>query len=529
MNDPQNPSTVAGSDVATLADAPLAPGVTATGLGQSGAATMGMLGREILGQYRVLSKLGRGGMGAVYLAEQPQMRRHVAIKVLHAEVSEHPEAARRFQAEAQAVARLDNPHIVSVYNFGQLESGELYIAMELLEGRTLRQELSAVGRMPVERVVHIVRQVASGLAEAHRNSVIHRDLKPSNVMLLPRGSAELVKILDFGIAKVDAADGTRTRGWMGTPQYMAPEQFTGASVDPRTDVYALGLLAYEMLCGRTPFLSENPMSYVHSHVYAAVPTMRQFVPYGLPPAIEAVVLRALAKSPDQRPPSAPAFAEQLAMALADPAPAQPKNVVLPVALACGLGVLMLGGVASVVGGVLSDEEAPEADVSAMAVADEDEDNEAPAPARVPSDDFDPTYIQQLPEPYRDLVNLDEDALLERLDEAMVNFPPSTGEQMRSQYVLQLAAIPGDAAKRQRKAMLISGIVSTAASKDAFLHDERSTEELVQDYLTKPGPIPAATRQEIVENMRNAIEQESDRDWIVRQWLLQTEKQAKAGG
>ncbi|MEM6291608.1 MAG: serine/threonine-protein kinase [Myxococcota bacterium] len=526
MTDPRNPSTVAGSDVATLADAPLAPGATSSGFGQPGALTMGMLGREILGQYRVLSKIGRGGMGSVYLAEQPQMRRHVAIKVLHAEVGEHPEAARRFQAEAQAVARLDNPHIVSVYNFGHLESGELYIAMELLEGRTLRQELSAVGRMPVERVVEIVRQIASGLAEAHRNSVIHRDLKPSNVMLLPRANTELVKILDFGIAKVDAGDGTRTRGWVGTPQYMAPEQFTGASVDARTDVYALGLLAYEMLCGRTPFLSENPMSYVHSHVYAAVPTMREYVPQGLSPAIEAVVLSALAKSPEQRPLSAPAFAEQLATAMAAPlqAPA-PKSPILPVVLACGLGVVLLGGVASVAAGVWTEEDDDSS--TEVAATDDDDDAEAPAPSGDAREDFDPSYVEQLPKEFRGLVELDEDALMKRFEKRLAVLPPSTGEQMRGQYLLQLASMPGEQARRQRKTMLITAIVSMSASSGAFLQDERSTEALVRDYLAAPGPIPVDARKELIEGMRNAIEQESDRDWMVRQWLLQTEKQAKA--
>ena len=471
-----------------------------------------MLGREILGQYRVLSKLGRGGMGTVFLAEQMGMQRQVAIKVLHADISEDPDAARRFQVEAQAAARLQSPNIVSVFNFGQLDSGELYLAMEYLQGRSLQDEIATYGQLAIGRVLSIVGQLGRGLDEAHRNGVVHRDLKPGNVMLVPHAEGEVVKILDFGIAKVDAGSSTQTRGWVGTPRYMAPEQFTGAPVDARTDVYALGLIAYEMLCGRTPFVSDNPMSYVHSHVYAEVPSLQQVAPGQVPPAVEAVVLSALSKVPSQRPPSAGAFFEALQQSLHAPPPR--KRSAAPAIVAAVLGVLAIGG-----GGAWAysrwggGEAAPE-------VASTPSSNEATPDT--PSSGFDPEYVSRLPPEYRALLEEDEDALLLRLDQALEAVPPSMRKQTRSQYTLQLAAMPQAAASR--KAMLVQTIVALGAAENHVLRDERSTDELVRAYLDSPGPIPRADRQSIIDGMRTAQTNPEDADWVLRQWLLQLEAQ-----
>ncbi|MGH1341054.1 MAG: serine/threonine protein kinase [Nannocystales bacterium] len=528
MNGQGDVGTVAGSDVATFADAPQ-PDITHERVSPMGPTTAGIIGREILGQYRVISKLGRGGMGTVFLAEQPGMNRQVAIKVLHADVSSEPDAARRFQVEAEAAARLASPHIVSVYNFGRLESGELYLAMEFLQGRTLQAELATYGRLALEQVVDLVQQIARGLDEAHRKGVIHRDLKPGNIMVVRGADGDVAKLLDFGIAKLDAGSGTQTRGWVGTPRYMAPEQFTGAAIDARTDIYALGLITYEMLCGRTPFVSDNPMSYVHSHVYSAVPSLQELVPGMVPPAVERVVLSALAKDPGGRPHSASAFADALRASLhtAPRAPEDPS--VLPIVLAAGLGVAAVAGLGW---WALSQwgTSGADVDVPSPEAAVEPDSSGAPPAAepglhvpQVPADEgFDPAYVATLPEAFKALVDLDEVELLKRLDARMSVYPPSMRSQIRGQYTLQLAAMPREPAT-PRRAMLINAIVGMDTAQKYLPEDPRTTKELVADYLSRPGPIPRASRQEIIDNMRAAVREEADRDWTVRQWLISLEE------
>jgi serine/threonine-protein kinase len=515
MHAPHDSQTVAGGDAATVNERQVPD---QTGAPQSiGPATAGMLGREILGQYRVLSKLGRGGMGTVFLAEQASMHRQVAIKVLHADVSDNAEAARRFQQEAQAAARLDSPHIVTVYNFGRLDTGELYLAMEYLQGRSLHDELATYGQLPLARVLDVVGQLARGLDEAHRNGVVHRDLKPGNIMLVPRPEGELAKLLDFGIAKLDAGMGTQTGGWVGTPRYMAPEQFTGESVDARTDVYALGLITYEMLCGRTPFVSDNPMSYVHSHVYSAVPSMQQVAPGLVSPAVEAVVLSALAKAPSQRPPSAGAFFEALQRALYSPPPRKRSSA--PVFIAATLGVLVFAGVGAFACGRWAERDtSTPSSSSASTSASSDQ-----AAAAVAAD-FDPAYVAQLPPEHRALVEADEDELLAKLDEVLEAFPPSTRKQSRSQYTLQLAAIPRDAGAVARKTLLIQAIIAMSQSLQYLPQDSRSTKTLIQEFLDRPGPLPRANRQEVIDNMLSAQVNKEDAEWVLRQWLLQMEAQ-----
>jgi len=510
---------VAGSDVATFADAPQ-PDTTQDRVAPMGPTTAGIIGQEILGQYRVLSKLGRGGMGTVFLAEQPGMNRQVAIKVLHAEVSEEPDAARRFQVEAEAAARLASPHIVSVYNFGRLESGELYLAMEFLQGRTLHAELATYGRLPLEQVADLVQQIARGLDEAHRKGVIHRDLKPGNIMVVRGVDGDVAKLLDFGIAKLDAGTGTQTRGWVGTPRYMAPEQFTGAPIDARTDIYALGLITYEMLCGRTPFVSDNPMSYVHSHVYSAVPSMQEIVPGMVPPAVEQVVLSALAKEPGARPHSASAFADALRASLYAAPPVPPRSSIVPVLVATGLGVAILGGL--VFWGVFRWAAPTPNETEVVASAEEPPakqgSNGAQTPAKVglhvpqaaADAGFDPAYVATLPKEFKALVGLDEAELLKRLDETMSVYPPSMRGQTRGQYTLQLASMPREPGT-PRRAMLINAIVGMNAAQKYMPKDPRTTKELVADYLSGPGPIPRADRQEIIDNMRAAIREEVDRE------------------
>lgn len=530
MSGQRDVGTVAGNELSTVAEGPLRDTTQDRGL-QMGPATTGIIGQEILGQYRVVSRLGRGGMGTVFLAEQPGMNRQVAIKVLHAEVSTEPDAARRFQIEAEAAARLASPHIVSVYNFGRLETGELYLAMEYLQGRTLHAELATYGRLPLAQVTDLVQQLARGLDEAHRKGVIHRDLKPGNIMMVRGAEGDVAKLLDFGIAKLDAGTGTQTKGWVGTPRYMAPEQFTGAAIDARTDIYALGLITYEMLCGRTPFVSDNPMSYVHSHVYAAVPSLEEVVPGVVPPAVERVILSALAKDPGGRPHSASAFADALRASLHAPAPVPPKSSVLPVLLASGLGLAVASGLG--LWGFSTWKASGSAEP--VASAEQPDSKELPSPTnpelhvppRPVEERFDPTYVEQLPEEFQQLVELDEAELLKRLDATMLVYPPSARGRTRGQYTLQLASMPSEPTM-PRRAMLINAIVGMSAAQKYLPQDSRTTEELVASYLSAAGPIPKESRQEILDNMRKAVVEPLDRDWTVRQWLLSLEAhQAKA--
>ncbi len=265
-----------------------------------------LIGREIAGRYRVLAKLGEGGMGAVYRAEQISLKRKVAIKVLRPELSRDPGIVRRFNHEAELVARLSHPNTVNIYDFGQDADGSLFIAMEFLEGRSLRQLMTQDGPLPPWRALAITRQIATSLSDAHSHGIVHRDLKPDNVMLIDRGKErDIVRVLDFGIAKVNRQTVnvmTRAGDLVGTPQYMAPEQIKGEAVDGRTDIYALGAMLYEMLTGRLPFEGATVMAILSKHLLdpAEPPTVRR-PDLGLPPALDGLVMSAMAKDPAHRP------------------------------------------------------------------------------------------------------------------------------------------------------------------------------------------------------------------------------------
>jgi serine/threonine protein kinase len=232
-----------------------------------------LVGREIGGRFRILAKLGEGGMGAVYRGEQMSLKRRVAIKLLHPELSADPSLVRRFNAEAELVAKLSHPNTVNIYDFGQDRDGTLFIAMEFLEGRSLRQVVGAEGPLPPLRALHIAGQIAASIADAHRHGIVHRDLKPDNVMLIERGrEKDVVRVLDFGIAKLRDEQKqtvnpmTRAGDLVGTPQYMAPEQIRGESVDGRADVYALGAILYETITGRLVFDGPSLMAILSRHL-----------------------------------------------------------------------------------------------------------------------------------------------------------------------------------------------------------------------------------------------------------------------
>jgi len=296
-----------------------------------------MIGREIAGRYRIQSKIGEGGMGAVYKAEQMSLKRAVAIKLLRSDVSGSPLLLRRFNAEAEAVAKLSHPNSVNIYDFGQDADGTLFIAMELIEGRSLRAAIQSEAPLPLARALSIASQVAASLADAHSHSIIHRDLKPDNVMLQARGRArDIVRVLDFGIAKLRDDQRatqqamTQAGDMLGTPQYMAPEQIRGDAIDGRTDIYAMGCMIYEMVTGRLPFEGATIMALLSKHLTEQpVPPSQRRPDLAITPHVDQLVMAAMAKDARQRPATMEQFGEQITAVLrtVPPDPGQLSAVV----------------------------------------------------------------------------------------------------------------------------------------------------------------------------------------------------------
>ena len=258
-------------------------------------------------RFHIYARVGAGGMGVVYKAKQLGIDRDVAIKMLHPELVNDEFIVSRFKTEALAVSKLHHPNIIRIYDFGQLPDKSLYIVMEFLDGVSLENALRTAGVFPVNRALHILRQIAQSLTEAHEKEIVHRDLKPDNVFLTRVGSdSDYVKVLDFGIAKLREADknqGTLTQAGMifGTPRYMAPEQCRSMSVDRRADIYAIGVMAYEMLTGEPPFHADNPLSILIKHVQEAPKPMAEIRPdVEVDSEVEALVMKCLAKAPEER-------------------------------------------------------------------------------------------------------------------------------------------------------------------------------------------------------------------------------------
>ena len=265
-------------------------------------------GDLIAGKYRVLEVIGRGGMGAVYRAEQLPLGRTVALKVVSPprRGSRH-KFQRRFLREAATCARLSHPNTVAVYDYGQVgDDGQLYMAMELLEGRTLYEAIREEGCFNVKRAVRIAWEICRSIRQAHSLGIVHRDLKPENIMLTRTDMGEGVKILDFGVAKLlsthwdPEASLTAKHKLVGTPAYMSPEQFQFQPVDQRSDVYAVGLILYEMLTGQPPFCVHYQTDWASAHVGWRVPTMAERTGVTVPADVEAVVHRCLEKRPADR-------------------------------------------------------------------------------------------------------------------------------------------------------------------------------------------------------------------------------------
>jgi serine/threonine-protein kinase len=282
-----------------------------------------LLGQVVAKRYRIRELLGEGGMGAVYLAEHTHMRKRVALKLLHADMSNDPDVLARFRREAEAAARVEHPNVATATDFGQTEDGSFFLVLEYVEGTSLRQALTG-GPMPPARALQIARQIALALDRAHGAGVIHRDLKPENVMLVQKGDeADFVKVLDFGIAKVEphARDSTqpltRFGTILGTPEYMAPEQALGEIVGPLADLYALGVMLYEMLTGKHPFDAGDRMAILSMHIVAPVPPMVDRNPaVTVAPPIEALVRQLLEKDAKGRPQGARALVVEIEAAAA---------------------------------------------------------------------------------------------------------------------------------------------------------------------------------------------------------------------
>ncbi|MBA3538355.1 MAG: serine/threonine protein kinase, partial [Deltaproteobacteria bacterium] len=259
---------------------------------------------QSIGNYRILSKIGTGGMGAVYLAEHPLIGKKVALKVIHRELAHNRDVVQRFFQEAKAVNSIGNEHIVEIHDFGVTPENDHFYIMEYLDGQTLASVMTREPAMPVMRALHIGAQIASALAAAHASGVIHRDLKPDNIMLIPKlGDPDFVKVLDFGLAKVFAADSavkTAAGVLLGTPQYMSPEACESKrEIDHRTDVYALGILLFQMMTGKLPFDGQTMGEVLVKQVTALPPAPRALNP-AIQPSVEQILLRCLAKPVDAR-------------------------------------------------------------------------------------------------------------------------------------------------------------------------------------------------------------------------------------
>ncbi len=289
-----------------------------------------MIGRTVT-HYRIQEKLGGGGMGVVYRAEDLKLGRTVALKFLPPETVRDDEAKRRFFHEARAAAALDHPNICTVYEVDETPEGEVFLAMACYDGETLKDRI-ARGPLPTAEAVRIALRACDGLVRAHQRGIVHRDIKPANIMLTADGT---VKIVDFGLAKLAGQTAlTRTGTTLGTVTYMAPEQARGAAVDGRADVWALGAVLYEMLTGRPPFAGEYAQAVIYSILNEA-PEQPSHLRSDLPAALETVIARALAKDPEQRVPGVAELAAALRALGLDPSTSPPLAETQPLVVTPG--------------------------------------------------------------------------------------------------------------------------------------------------------------------------------------------------
>jgi eukaryotic-like serine/threonine-protein kinase len=274
------------------------------------------------GRYRLLARVGAGGVGTVYKAEHLWMQRTVAIKFLRREITTSEEAVKRFAREARLVSQIADPRCVSVFDFARTPDGTFYLVMEFITGKDLRALLIERKRLPILEAASIFEQVILGLGAAHKAGIVHRDIKPENLMVHRGDTNQItVKILDFGVARrwsaaAKSAELTQPGRTLGTPEYIAPEQALGHPIDGRADLYSVGCLLFEAVCGRRPYPAAEPVEMMRAHVTAPVPSARATTPEAnISPALDAVIEKALAKDPAARYPDAQAFADALRRAV----------------------------------------------------------------------------------------------------------------------------------------------------------------------------------------------------------------------
>ena len=295
---------------------------------ESGPFSDPLIGQTIGGRFEILDTLGVGGMGVVYKARQMPIDRLVALKLLSGELSTDRETVQRFLNEARIISRLKHRNTVKLHDFGETSDGRLFIAMEYLDGGTLRDVLDR-GRVGVKPALRLIREIALSLSEAHAAEIVHRDLKPENILFEDvYGEDFSLRVLDFGIAKLHVAGprltapGTR----LGTPEYMAPEQAWGDEVDHRTDLYALGIMFYELLTGQVPFFSQNQIEIYLKHQQNAPRPFSEFEPpLEVAATVEALVMKLLAKEKDERPQSTEELVSTIDALLAGRAEPIPKQ------------------------------------------------------------------------------------------------------------------------------------------------------------------------------------------------------------
>jgi serine/threonine-protein kinase len=265
-------------------------------------------GQVLASRYRVQRLLGKGGMGAVYLADDEVLHELVALKVISsAYAADESAMIARFRREASAARKVSSPQVIRIHDLGEARPGLLYLSMEYFSGRTLSELIAQRGVVPMKDVEDILQQIGAGLEAAHQAGVIHRDLKPSNVLIGERGA---VKLIDFGLATMLVGDQlTSTGAILGTPHYMAPEQVRGKPVDARSDIYAFGALAYHLVTGRPPFAGENAIAIGFAHI-SETPESPRVLRKDCPVKLEGAIMAALAKNPADRPASAKAFLDQ---------------------------------------------------------------------------------------------------------------------------------------------------------------------------------------------------------------------------
>lgn len=298
--------------------------------------TDSLLGTTLAGKYRIDEKLSEGGMGTVYRGTHVLMDKTVAVKVLRPSLAADEKIVARFSREARAASRISHPHALSVTDFGEDENGVVFLVMEYLSGKTLKEVIRESGQMPLSRVVEILKQVSAALDAAHEQDVVHRDLKSDNIMLVSAAGGDYAKVLDFGIAKIKEREGEYDPGLtapdlvIGTPQYMSPEQCSQApDIDWRSDIYSLGVILYEMLVGHVPFTGPSPTEVMMKHLQEPAPSVLS-EREDLPTAVATIVSRAMAKLPENRYQSAGALVEDLMIAAETAAPqTQPAVATAP--------------------------------------------------------------------------------------------------------------------------------------------------------------------------------------------------------